>query len=259
MKRFMAWLFILGPGLILDPTSLRADDDKVQDVGAKGLTVEGKVEAASPKVKFEPIEGKDAELPAQLYRVRLKGGKRYKMTQDSTEIDSVLIVKDSADKQLAWDDDGGGFPNAMLHLNVAKDGVYKIYCASLKGTGLKDTGAFTLKISEAAAFKAREIKSGQSVKDKLGNGVKQLSYMVKLAKGKTYVIDMISADEKALDPYLILKNSNGKVLARDDDSGGFPNARITIEAPADGTYEIVATHYGTANQGEFTLAVKEKE
>ena len=81
---------------------------------------------------------------------------------------------------------------------------------------------------------------------------------MKLAEGKTYVIDMTSPDQKALDPYLRLQDAAGKQLAFDDDSGGGLNARITFRAPATGTYRIVATSFANAGRGEFTLMVREQ-
>ena len=58
------------------------------------------------------------------------------------------------------------------------------------------------------------------------------------------VIDMVSPDPKALDPYLVLQDLGRKTLAEHDDSGGNLNARITFRAPADGIYRLRATSFG---------------
>ena len=52
------------------------------------------------------------------------------------------------------------------------------------------------------------------------------SYKIKLQKGKTYQIDMISLDGKQFDTFLRLEDAKGKQVAEDDDSGGDLNARI---------------------------------
>jgi serralysin len=78
-----------------------------------------------------------------------------------------------------------------------------------------------------------------------------------LVAGKTYVIDMVSPDPKALDPYLVLTDATGKKLAEDDDSGGGLNARITFRAEQAGTYRIQATTFN-AGTGPFTLTVREQ-
>jgi len=72
------------------------------------------------------------------------------------------------------------------------------------------------------------------------------------------VIDMVSPDPKALDPYLVLQDADRKTLAEDDDSGGNLNARITFRAPADGIYRLRATSFG-AGRGPFTLTVRAKD
>jgi tetratricopeptide (TPR) repeat protein len=84
-----------------------------------------------------------------------------------------------------------------------------------------------------------------------------LVYQMKFAAGKTYVIDMVSPDQKALDPYLFLLDAAGKTLAEDDNSGGGLNARIVFRAEKDGSYRIRATTLN-AGSGAFTLTVREQ-
>jgi hypothetical protein len=78
-----------------------------------------------------------------------------------------------------------------------------------------------------------------------------------LAADKTYVIDMVSPDQKALDPFLVLSDAGGKTLAVDDDSGGGVNARIIFRALQDGTFRIRATSCN-GRRGEFHLSVREQ-
>jgi Bacterial pre-peptidase C-terminal domain len=80
-------------------------------------------------------------------------------------------------------------------------------------------------------------------------------YPFKMTKGKDYTIDL---ESKAFDAYLGLENSKGTQLAEDDDSGGGLNSRITIRAPEDGTYRIIATSPGTG-LGAFTLKVRQDQ
>jgi hypothetical protein len=80
-----------------------------------------------------------------------------------------------------------------------------------------------------------------------------------MTEGKTYVIDMLSPDHDALDPFLRLLDPAGNLLAEDDDGGDGLNARIIFRAPATATYQIVARSFGAACVGDFTLEVKENE
>src|SRR5262249_740369 len=102
------------------------------------------------------------------------------------------------------------------------------------------------------------VNKALELKGNLDSQTTALIYQIKLAAGKTYVIDMVSPDQKALDPYLVLKNANAVILAEDEDGGDGLNARIPFHADKDGAYRIQATFFGPTGHGEFTLTVKEK-
>jgi hypothetical protein len=82
-------------------------------------------------------------------------------------------------------------------------------------------------------------------------------YAVKLVKDKKYQIDLMHLKKKGGDPYLVLKDSTGKELARDDDGGGGLNARIVFTCPEDGLYRIVCTSFA-GQFGTFILRIAEK-
>jgi len=88
--------------------------------------------------------------------------------------------------------------------------------------------------------KVLEVGKGLKIDGMLDKAKPQQVYHVKLHKGGTYVIDMVSPNPKALDPFLRLLDAAGKTLASDDDSGGGLNARIVFLAPALGTYQVMA-------------------
>src|SRR5262249_46996663 len=147
-------------------------------------------------------------------------------------IDPLLFLQDKSGKVLAVDDDGGGFPNARIIFMCVKDDIYKLFAAALTGEG-----GYTLTIKEVALTatesKVHEVGAGGlKIEGKLNKDVRSIAYQVKMEAGKTYVIDMISPDQKALDPFLRLLDSAGKQLAEDDDGGEGLNARITFRAPA---------------------------
>src|SRR5260370_28044109 len=53
----------------------------------------------------------------------------------SEDPDAFLVVQDAGGKQLVFDDDSGGNLNAKLDFTPPADGTYKVFAASLKGTG----------------------------------------------------------------------------------------------------------------------------
>ncbi len=77
-------------------------------------------------------------------------------------------------------------------------------------------------------------------------------HTVKLQEGKTYQIDMIS---RAVDAYLLVKDTAGHVLTQDDDSGGNQNARIVFRPSKTATYRIIATTFGPASSAKSVGAV----
>jgi CHAT domain-containing protein/tetratricopeptide (TPR) repeat protein len=103
--------------------------------------------------------------------------------------------------------------------------------------------------------KVHEVGAGLKLTGQLGK-VSAITYKVKLLAGKTYVIDMISPDQQALDPFLRLLDEKGKQLAEDDDGGEGLNARIIWKAGLAGVHRIVATSFGDG-RGPFTLTVRE--
>src|SRR5208283_3180322 len=95
------------------------------------------------------------------------------------------------------------------------------------------------------------VVSSLSAKDqpiKAGKGKLMKVHEVKFTAGVTYTIEM---DSTEIDPYLILEDAKGKKLAEDDDSGGFPNAKIVFTAKETGDYRIIATTFNPNETGNY--------
>jgi hypothetical protein len=249
--------FVVGVTLVLGPFAASGEKDKVHTVGKEGLKVDGKVTTDDPRVTFKlEFEGKELDLPmhSKLYRVKLQAGKQYTITLDAAQKtwDPFLVIQNPDGKTVAFDDDGGEGLNSRLSYKPTKEGDYKVYAAALRGTG-----AYTLKITEAATQKEQAVgKDGLKIKGKLTNDVRSIIYPVKLEEGKTYRITLRSA---AFDSLLILNGPDGKKLAEDDDSGGNLDSQIVHRAATAGTYQIVATSLGMDERGDFVLEVREQE
>ncbi len=72
-------------------------------------------------------------------------------------------------------------------------------------------------------------------------------------RGQKIVVDLMS-DE--FDPYLVVRDEEGYVVASDDDSGEDNNARVHAILPRDGRYRIVAMAFGEDGRGRYTLQVR---
>jgi len=222
----------------------------------KEVKFEGQVTNDDPTITFQ-----NREFHGKMHEAKMAAGKKYQldMVKKDGSIDPLLFLQDKSGKVLKVDDDGGGFPNARIIFACEKDDTYKLFAAALTGEG-----GYTLTIKEVAASgaeaKVHEVGAGGlKLEGKLNKDVRSIVYQVKMEADKNYVIDMISPDQNALDPYLKLLDSSGKQLAEDDDGGEGLNARISFRAPAAGTYRIVATSFGNVGIGDFTLEVRQKE
>jgi predicted Zn finger-like uncharacterized protein len=91
-----------------------------------------------------------------------------------------------------------------------------------------------------------ERKETLTQKDPLNHAQKPAkTYKVKLEAGKEYVIDMKAVNKfDGSDPYLFLLDPQGKEVAKDDDSGGFPDAQIRYRPTMSGEFTVQASCFG---------------
>jgi hypothetical protein len=106
--------------------------------------------------------------------------------------------------------------------------------------------------------KVHDASENLTLTDRLDAKTAAVIFQVRLAANVGYVIDMVSPDGKALDPYLYVRDSDRAILAEDDDNGGDLNARILFRPRTDGVYQLRATSFNSGN-GPFTLTVRRAE
>jgi hypothetical protein len=244
------------------PVVWAQEGNKQEGNKAENITLKDGMVKVDGALKADDEKDKAQKHPCKIFTVDLKSGQNYKIDMVSKEIDSFLRLEDAAGKELAKDDDSGGFVNARINFHCPTAGAYRVICTTFGG----GTGAFTLTIQEATIAKAAQLPLNDGmakVEAKLtamdaADAVQTHSlckvYAVKLAKGKSYQIDMMSTD---VDSFLRLEDSTGKELAKDDDSGDGSNARIQFSCPENGEYRIIATTF-FGGMGSFALTVKEK-
>ena len=127
-------------------------------VGKEIFKKEGTIAADDPTIKTSDGQ----TMPAKMFEVALQAGTAYKIGMTSKEIDSFVVVKDSAGKELGFDDDSGGDQNSLLEFTPPRSESYKVYAAALQAQkGRGDTGAFVLTITEAAAVGPKENLAGR--------------------------------------------------------------------------------------------------
>src|SRR5207253_3030076 len=105
-----------------------------------------KVEGA---LKTDDEKDTAKKQPCKIFVIDHKKGQNYQIDMMAKELDSYLRLEDSAGKELAKDDDGGGFVHARIYFHCRADGAYRVICT----TSFGGAGPFTLTIQETATAK----------------------------------------------------------------------------------------------------------
>lgn len=241
------------------------------------LLLQGAIGAGDKKAKepekkktapFEPIVVNGELINADLkdkvigqsfcktFTFKMEKGRAYQIEMSSQAFRSYLRLENSEGQQLAAAVDQGN-QRAVINYDPAKTEDFQIIATTLNGGA---TGKFTLIVKDATGYSILNVNDKLNQNDqayKPAGGKKHKMFLVNLEAGKTYQIDMRSA---AFDSYLYLESPDGKVLAQDDDGGGYPSARIIHKATQTGKYRIATTHFGGGgNLGDFTLSVRQTD
>ena len=217
--------------------------------------------AKAKKEAFKPID-----IESEITKVDVKDPKTQeytktftlKMEKDVTyQIDLTstfqshirLETTDGKETVLAT---GTGRPASLVY-KASKTEEYQITVLS------RTVGKFALSVRDPSASMIFTVKDKLDKDDKLYDKKHHKVFVVELEAGKGYQIDMKS---KQVDSYLFLESPDGKVVAKDDDSGGERDARVNYKATVSGKYKIIATHFekpfnGYDKFGEFTLTVRQ--
>jgi hypothetical protein len=95
-----------------------------------------------------PVFQAITEAPHKVYKVKLKKGDKVVVSMKSTDFDSVVVVEDSKNKVLAFNDDdpdGGGTLDSRLMWTAPEDDEYRIIATNLD----KKYGDFKLTVTKA--------------------------------------------------------------------------------------------------------------
>jgi len=144
------WALVLGIFSLALPERCLAQ----QSVGKNGLKINGNLAQNGIERHFPEA---NRQLISQKHMVNLQAGKKYRVTLNSTEQDSFLIIADKNGKQLAFDDDSGGNLNSLINIEVPADGPYKVYACALGGRA----GNYELKIVDLNADGASDQPKSQ--------------------------------------------------------------------------------------------------
>jgi hypothetical protein len=182
-------------GLVLAPAAW-AGGDKKKVGDDKVVQIDGKLTKEDPPDKVRKSN------PHKAHEYKMKAGSVYAIklvSKDPKGFDAYLRVEDSAGKNLAEDDDSGGWPNAQILFKAPRDDAYRIIATAYSGEGAytltirevspKDlqgdlglTFAQSLRLQYEARYRAGDTDAGSLLKEAEGI-LKQLAGQPKLAAG----------------------------------------------------------------------------
>lgn len=106
-----------------------------------------------------PKDPKDKNLSShrKIYNLAMKSGHVYTLDlvsadKSGTKLDTYLRLEGPDGKELAHDDDGGGFPHSRIVYRAQKDGEHKIIATSFES---KQTGSYTLTVRDAVLYSGK--------------------------------------------------------------------------------------------------------
>jgi len=272
MKLRLGWaLAVLITGAMLAPSLIQAGDKKEE--GQKDVRTRDKEEKKETVVDdaLTNADLKDKVLTqsfCKTYTYKMTQGRTYQIDLMTAAFDAYLRLENPKGENVASDDDGGEGLNSRIKYVAPATGDYTVCAMSLGGGS---TGKFKLVVKDITVGDPKAAAKNLDIKNDKGQGsytgkidANDGQYMGKRHKlltfemeaGKTYQIDMVSG---AFDSYLFLEDPDQKLLARDDDGGGFPNARITIKAAKSGKHRIISTYFGGNGDGEFTVTIRQTD
>ena len=135
---------------ISPPTNFKPGPGLNQNLVLDGkilLKIDGTLTANDPPYVNPNFQNKNARM--KVHNVKLEAGKLYAISLNSNAFDSYLVLTSPQGQVVAEDDDGGGFPNALIVYAPTQSGEYRITATAFDG----QLGAYQLSVLELAAKK----------------------------------------------------------------------------------------------------------
>jgi hypothetical protein len=239
---------------------LPADDTYSLISRALSETAAGRYEISLKQVKVQtgggplrPDQPNEAVLlPGQADRWFFAGqaGTFVTVRSRSNQLDTYLTLADPAGTVLVEDDDsGGGLDAALLDFPLPVSGEYQVLVSSARADS-DQAGVYEIDLTMGETLAVTgQLLPDQPQKRSLAQE-EQHSWLFEATAG-SYVTVQMQSD--TLDTYLSLYNSEGTLLAVNDDFAGKQAALANFIVPSDGQYRLVARAYSGRETGDYTI------
>ena len=197
------------------------------------------------------------------YQIHLNRGERYhfKLEHNSQdELQPLLCLRDAQGNVMLTSDSNDEFqcvPFASIDFTAVESGDYFLDVGSSHAAS---TGQYRLSSSRddvlAVTSTSARIVVGEPIRGTLENNQDHDWYKVDLKAGITYKFFLKHVNNTDhLDPWLNLRDTNGKIIKSDDDSAGDLNSLIQFKATQNATYYLDACSWREISHGQFSLSV----
>jgi hypothetical protein len=196
----------------------------------------------------ESVEAFVRGEPGDEWTFRGEAGQEVTITMRSSSLDSTLRLLAPDGRELAFDDDGLGYPDSMIGFTLPSTGTYSIVAADLGGR----PGAYTLSLTLGYPGFSGEIERGQTVSGDLEPAARD-RWTFTAEAGESVTIVMTS---QVFDTYLELYGPDGSMLASNDDAGSTRRSEIArFSLTQTGSYRIIARGYSGSHSGRYELTL----
>lgn len=195
--------------------------------------------------------------PAEGWEVELTDTTALGLALASDDFTPLILISDSTGALLT--EIFNGTPSVRTEIQLLP-GRYRVWAVASDNRH----GSYTLSVSIAGQLPACDPVGALAVGDTvagalasddcpLPGGYYADPWTVRLDTASTVTV---SLDSDKLDPFLVIADSTGARIARDDDGGGDANAALTLSLDA-GLYQLWATSYAPDTIGAYRLGVVE--
>ena len=208
---------------------------------------------------------------------------RIAMTGDGVLDPYLGLLEGTSEEVIVEDDDSGGNTNAMIETTLPTTDTYIIVATRYGFDTGTSVGTYTLTLQsgsspsttttnlsqpssepqmlEAGIYYMGDLVMNENMSGEITSDMYAQIYSLQIDQAMTLMVVMF-ADASSLDPYLMVMDADGNVLAEDDDSaadlgGGQWNSFLEIPITTPGQYLIVATRAGLdagSSLGSYVLA-----
>jgi len=200
----------------------------------------------------------DDESFYNMHIVPAQAGEALDITLASAAFDAYLFLLDPDGDVLFEDDDSAQGTNARGSFIVPITGNYTAIVNTVEP---ESVGPYSLVVRRGTPdeIMASEVGiekfTGELTSDSemMADDSRFESHVVSGAAGETLNLTLTSP---VFDVYLFVFDSDGNVLAEDDDSAGGTDAKLTVTLPADGDYLVVANSVGNDALGPYTIDLR---